>query len=303
MQIRLGCCVVAVAAVLTGCGASMTSTTNPPGSLSDPHPSTPTHTWTVRPPKHVVIVIEENHLYSEIAGNPKAPYINSLMREGANFTDFHAVEHPSQPNYLELFSGSNQGVTDDSCPHTFTAPNLASELLAGHFTFGGYAEDLPAVGYTGCSNGHFWWPWGATYVRRHCPWVSFATVPNEDNLPFSHFPRDFSKLPTVAFVIPNLKHDMHSGSIAAGDTWLRQNIGPYVEWAKTHDSLLIVTWDEDDNSDSNNIPTFFVGPMIRSGEYHESVNHFNLLRTLEDLYGLPYLGQSRQATPIRAIWR
>jgi phosphatidylinositol-3-phosphatase len=303
MQIRLGCCVVAVAALLAGCGATVTSNTNSTGSLSDPQPSTPSHEWKVKPPKHVVIVIEENHSYEEIAGNPQAPYINSLMREGANFTDFHAVEHPSQPNYLDLFSGWNQGVTDDSCPHTFSSPNLASELLAAHFTFGGYAEDLPDVGYTGCDNGHFWWPWGATYVRRHCPWVNFTTVPKAANMPFTHFPRDFSRLPTVAFVIPNLKHDMHSGSIAAGDTWLRQNIGSYVEWAKTHDSLLIVTWDEDDNSASNHIPTFFVGPMIRSGDYHESVNLFNLLRTLEDLYGVPYLGQSLHATPISDIWR
>ena len=60
-------------------------------------------------PDHVVIVIEENHSYSEIIGSSAAPYINSLAAQGALFTQSHATTHPSQPNYLHLFSGSNQG--------------------------------------------------------------------------------------------------------------------------------------------------------------------------------------------------
>src|SRR5436853_945222 len=80
-------------------------------------------------PDHVVVVMEENHSYSEIIGSSAAPYINGLASQGALFTDSYGVEHPSQPNYLDLFSGSNQGITDDSCPHTFSAPNLGSELI------------------------------------------------------------------------------------------------------------------------------------------------------------------------------
>ncbi len=303
MYKKLGYFVIAVTVVLAGCGPEIKPNTNQTDGMSKVQPSPPTHALNVNQPKHVVIVIEENHSYSEIAGNPRAFYMNALMRQGATFTNYHGVEHPSQPNYLDLFSGANQGVTSDSCPHSFLAPNLASELLAAHLTFGGYAENLPSIGDTGCSNGHFWWPWGATYVRKHSPWVNFTNVPAADNMPFTSFPRDFSKLPTVSFVVPNLKHDMHSGSVESADTWLRKNIQPYVQWAKTHDSLLIVTWDEDDNSASNKIPAFFVGPMIRPGTYHETVNHFNLLRTIEDLYGLPYLGMSRTATPISDVWR
>jgi phosphatidylinositol-3-phosphatase len=300
---KLGYFVIAVTVALAGCGPEIKPKTNQTDGLSPLQPSTPTHALHVNPPKHVVIIIEENHAYSEIAGNSKASYMNALMRQGATFTNYHGVEHPSEPNYLDVFSGSNQGVKSDSCPHTFSAPNLASELLAAQLTFGGYAEDLPSVGYTGCSNGHFWWPWGITYARKHSPWTNFTNVPTGDNMPFSSFPRNFSSLPTVAFVIPNLKHDMHSGSMEAADTWLRQNIQPYVEWAKTHDSLLIVTWDEDDNSASNTVPTFFVGPTIRPGTYPELTNHFNLLRTIEDLYGLPYLGMSRTVAPITDIWQ
>ena len=104
-------------------------------------------------PAHVVVVMEENHNYNEIIGAAAAPYINSLALAGALFTDSHAIEHPSEPNYLDVFSGSNQGVTNDSCPHTFSTANLGEALIAAGLTFGGYSEDLPSVGFLGCSSG------------------------------------------------------------------------------------------------------------------------------------------------------
>lgn len=254
-------------------------------------------------PSHIVIVIEENHSYAEISGNKDAPYINSLMRQGANLTNYHGVEHPSQPNYLDLFSGSNQGVTSDSCPHTFDTPNLASSLIAAGKTFTGYAEDLPKPGYTGCANKKFAWMPGVTYARKHSPWVNFTNVPASDNQPWSAFLKDLNHLPTVSFVIPNLNHDMHNGSVSAGDKWLKGNLSSYVSWAMTHNSLLIVTFDEDDKSSSNQVATVLVGPMIRPGNYGGSLNHFNLLRTIEDLYGLPQVGKSAHADAILGIWK
>src|SRR5437868_91448 len=86
-------------------------------------------------PDHVVIVIEENHSFQEIYNSPSAPNINSLVPEGALFTQSFAVEHPSEPNYLDLFSGSNQGVTDDSCPHSFSTANLGAQLFGASLSF------------------------------------------------------------------------------------------------------------------------------------------------------------------------
>src|SRR5216684_6943291 len=106
-------------------------------------------------PTHIVIVVEENHGYSEIIGSSQAPYINTLADEGASFTSSHAITHPSQPNYLALFSGSTQGITDDSCPHTFSTPNLAGELEAASYTFGGFSEDMPSTGSTVCTSGEY----------------------------------------------------------------------------------------------------------------------------------------------------
>ncbi|HET7577788.1 MAG TPA: alkaline phosphatase family protein [Bacillales bacterium] len=267
------------------------------------HPKKRPTVFRATQPNHVVIVVEENHSSGQIIGNKHAPYINRLARQGARLTNFHAETHPSQPNYLYLFSGSNHGVTGDSCPHTFSAPNLASELIANHWTFAGYSEDLPSVGFKGCNNAPWWKAWTATYVRRHSPWVDFTNVPASANKPFKKFPSDFSRLPTVSFVIPNLNHDMHDGTINQADQWLKRNIGPYVKWARTHNSLLILTWDENDKSKGNKIPTLFVGPMVQQGTYNKRLNHLNVLRTLEDLYGLPYAARSAKVDSITEIWK
>ena len=251
-------------------------------------------------PDHVVIVIEENRSYSQIINSSSAPYINSLADQGALFTQSFGIGHPSEPNYLELFSGSNQGVTTDACPLSFSTPNLGAELFASGFSFGGYSEDLPSVGYTGCSN--------LEYMRKHNPWVNFDRAPNAvpaaSNMPFDGYwpSSNFSSLPTVSIVVPSELNDMHDGTILQGDTWLRANIDPYVQWAQTHNSLLILTFDEDNGSMNNQIATVFVGPMVAAGQYGEHINHYNVLRTVEDMYGLAYAGASATAKPITDCW-
>ncbi|WP_223199224.1 putative Ig domain-containing protein [Solihabitans fulvus] len=246
-------------------------------------------------PDHVVVVIEENHSYADIVGSSSAPYINNtLVQGGASFSQSFAVSHPSEPNYLAFFSGSTQGLSDDSCPHTYSGANLGQELTGAGLTFGGYSESMPSNGYTGCTSGD--------YARKHNPWVNFTNVSSSANKTFGAFPTDYTTLPTVSVVVPNLINDMHDGTIAQGDTWLQSNIDGYAQWAKAHNSLLVVTWDEDDFSQNNQIPTIFYGSGVKSGSYGENINHYNVLRTLEDAYGLPYAGAAASATPITDAW-
>jgi acid phosphatase len=274
----------------TPAGTSLPSAGDAAPSVTSGAPSA-----TVPRPAHTVVVMMENHSYTEVVGNPAAPFIDQLARRGALFTRSYAITHPSEPNYLALFSGSTQGVADDSCPHIFTAPNLAASLIAASRSFVGYAEDLPGAGSPACSQGE--------YARKHVPWTDFSNVPASVSQPFTRWPAgDFARLPTVSFVIPNLCHDMHDCSIAAGDAWLRAHVGGYAEWAIRHDSLLILTWDENDGSPGNQIPTILVGQLVRPGRYAEPISHYSVLATIEAAYGLPPDGQAATARPITDVW-
>ena len=267
---------------------------------------------------HVVVVMEENHSYSQILGPSIDPptalfpgtwlnmlqvpllptvdtYIRSLADHSAVFTNSHGIAHPSQPNYLALFSGSTQGVTSDATPRTtFSAPSLGGQLTAAGDSFVGYSEGLPHAGYTGNDVGE--------YVRHHNPWVNFADVPAASNRSLARF-RNFSNLPTVSFVIPNIDHDMHSGSVRTGDQWLQSHIGSYAKWARKHNSLLIVEWDEDNGTPSNHVATIFAGAHIRAGHYNEPVDDYRILNTIENMYGLTPLGQAAQKTPITDVFQ
>lgn len=254
---------------------------------------------------HVVIVIEENERFESVIRNPEAPYINQLAQSGVSFTRMRAVTHPSQPNYLELFSGSNQGIIDDAAlKNKFTTPNLGAALLAAGKTFVGYAEGLPAEGDVTSD-------YINDYTRRHCPWIGWMPesdlldtnqIPRSLHKPLTAFPSDFTQLPTVAFVIPSNIHNMHSAPIADADTWLRDKLGAYADWARTHNSLLIVTWDEDNFQQANRIPTIFYGDHLQRHDNDGSWSLHNLLRTIEDLYSLPHSGNAGSCPPIRGAF-
>lgn len=216
---------------------------------------------------HIVIVVEENKDFEQILGDQApAPYLRQLASEGAVFDHMFGEEHFSEGNYFWLFSGSNHNVGFfDQVPskathpdYPFTASNLGEQLIKKGLSFKGYSESLSMIGYTGVVGPENCAKDACIYARKHVPWISFANVPNgttietSSNLRFADFPTDFDKLPTVAFVIPNLLNDMHNGasakSIPAGDAWLKQHLDAYYQWAKSHNSLLIVTFDENDDT-------------------------------------------------------
>jgi acid phosphatase len=245
----------------------------------------------------VVLVIEENRSFQTLIGNKEAPYINRLAREGALFTQSYAITHPSEPNYVALFAGSTEGVTDDSCPHSYADTNLATELQEHGLNFAIYSEDLPSVGFTTCGSDN------KLYRRKHNPVPDFTQVPATANRPFNDFPADYSQLPTVAFLVPNMMDDMHDGTVPQADSWLKQRLHSYIQWAKAHDSLLILTWDEDDGTENNRIVTIILGAGVTPGRYDQHITHYDLLRTLTDMYGLQPLGHAAQAADITGIWK
>ncbi|MCK7622640.1 alkaline phosphatase family protein [Streptomyces sp. RS10V-4] len=249
-------------------------------------------------PDHIVVVVLENKAYSQVIGASGAPYLNSLRAGGATLTRSYGLTHPSEPNYYMLFSGSNQGRTDDSCVPvgSMSAPNLASELLAAGQSWASYNEGLPAQGSTVCSSGR--------YAQKHNPWFGFSNVPKDTAKTFDQFPSDYTALPKVSFVIPDLCNDMHDCSVATGDTWVKNELGGYAAWAKSHNSLLAVTFDEDNRLAGNRIPTLFYGAHVAPGSSTATTyNHYNVLRTLEELAGLSaHAGNAASAAAVTGIW-
>jgi phosphatidylinositol-3-phosphatase len=263
------------------------------GAVAAPRPAVPT-------PEHVVVVVLEN---KDVADVRDAPFLSALAARSADLTDAHAETHPSQPNYLALFSGDTHGVTDDRCVDLPGVPSLGGRLLAAGRTFIGYAEDLPEVGWTGCRQGG--------YARKHAPWVDFADVPPEASRPLSDLPADFAALPTVAFITPNLCHDMHSSSCGSdtttevknGDSWLSTFL-PKILASTQYQAgrtAVFITWDEDDFTSTQHIATLVIAPSVPAATtIATTFNHYSMLRTTEEMLGLStVLGGAASASSMR----
>ncbi|HSY76653.1 MAG TPA: alkaline phosphatase family protein [Bacteroidia bacterium] len=273
-------------------------------------------------PAHVIFVIEENYSYAKIIGSAYAPTFTWLSKQSyvANLTNDYAITHPSEPNYLELFSGSDQGVTTDEIGPDASAPfsdcNMASSMIQKGYTFKGYAETQPSVGWYQTNNGN--------YVTKHCPWINWVggsnadSVPIKDMVPFApigtYYPDSthYSTLPTLSWVIPNLVDDMHdpytaSTAISNGDAWFKTNIMPLVRWASNpaNNTVVIAIWDEDDGSASNNIPLLICSGLVKGGTYTTpKTNHYSVYKMIEEMYSItPQCGSSATATDITSnLW-
>ena len=241
-------------------------------------------------PDHIVLVSLENEDFSTIVGNTAdAPFLNQLISEGMLFTNYDGLTHPSQANYIALFSGSTQGVTNNGAIPQFPAsvPTLASALAAKGLTFGGYAE--------------------TTSNPEREPWTHFANSA-ADARNMSAFPQTaagFANLPTVSFISPNDADNMtptsdNGGGVPAGDAWVQANLAAYAAWAQANNSLLIITFDENNTNPAvtypDQIATIVVGAGVPAGVTNGSqADTYSLLNTIQSLYGLTPVGVSAGA--------
>lgn len=255
--------------------------------------------------RHVMVVVFENKERSAIVGNPAAPTFASLARTYASLTAYYAVAHPSLPNYLALVSGSTQGITSDCSSCVVDAPNLADELENAGLTWKTYAEGLPSPGFTGAFAGR--------YAKKHNPFLYFKDIADSPTrrtrvVPYSQLQPDLAagRLPDFALVIPNLCDDMHDCSVATGDSWLKQNVVPLLQHPQLAGSVVFVVFDEgsSDAGGGGRVAALVLGPLAKPGaRSHSKTGHYGLLRTIEDAWGLPRLGESSHAKPITGLWR
>lgn len=248
--------------------------------------------------EYVQLVIFENASRPSIIGSKQAPYMTGLARVWANMTESFAITHPSEPNYLALFSGSTQGVAGDPCPITLRVPNIASELSSAGISFTGLAESMPSDGYQGCEAMPSNLRSKFLYMRKHVPWVNFTNVPSKDNKAY-HAPM-VEPPSRFVWITPNMCNDMHDCSISVGDKWASDNLPKLIAWDRLHHGVLILTFDENDGSPGNQIATILAG-CVNPGSYAQKINHYSVLRTIEDVFGIGHLGASAFAQPIKGV--
>ncbi|HWE93172.1 MAG TPA: Ig-like domain repeat protein, partial [Tepidisphaeraceae bacterium] len=306
--------------VFTDGSATTTTVTSSTGSAPGP----------LVKPSHIVVVVEEDRYANAIGDTTNMPYINSLASTGLAYTNSHGLNTTSQEGqmtYLGLYSGSTQGVTDNGNHGVFTGPTLAQSLNNNGLSFTGYAESLPSNGDTtdNLAADPTNKAYDDLYVRAYNPMAQFSNVGTgltnaNVNKTFANFPTSaagYASLPTVSFVIPNTRHNTHgsndtnpyatdpaayNGLRQSADTWLQQQMDGYLQWAKANNSLLIITSDEGDRAHTfaNGFATIINGSsnLFTPGVDTTNVNAYNILRTIEDMYGLTRLGSSATASEL-----
>ncbi len=251
---------------------------------------------------HVYLIVFENHDFDGVVGRDSTPTLTDLSNRFGLATAYKAITHPSQPNYLALFSGSTQGVTDDGV-HDLAGRNLVDELEAKGKSWHVFAENVPSGCYAGAtaSNGR---DGPGTYARKHEPAISFTDISGNatrcanisDLTSFDPAKADFE------LIVPNLCHDMHDCSTAVGDTWLKAFLPKILDspaWADG--SVLFITFDEGtgNDPDSQIVPTYVVSnrvtPGFRSATPHD---HYSLLRTIESAWNLGCLDEDCDANTL-----
>ena len=197
---------------------------------------------------HVIVVVEENHSYSEVMGNSSMPYFNSLASQYGVAAQYFANAHPSLPNYLMLTTGLME-TADDNFSGAISDDNVVRELVKAGKTWKSYAESLPSPAYVGGDSG--------LYLQHHNPFVYLSDVQSNtaqaaNVVPFTQFSSDLANhtLPQYSFVVPNIMNDAHTGTLAQADAWLQGNIAPLIASPDFQASgLLIITFDEGSQSD------------------------------------------------------
>lgn len=251
---------------------------------------------------HVVVVVFENKELGTVLGSRSAPTFNSYAHTYARLSRSYAVTHPSLPNYLALVSGSTFGHTTDCTNCPVNAPTIADAIEASGRTWKTYLEGLPRSGFLGSYSGE--------YAKTHNPFAYFRSVIDDPErlrriVPATELMPDVraGNLPAFAFVVPNTCNSMHDCAVRVGDAWLRRTVGPLLRIPRT---AVFITFDEGRTSDrgGGHIATLVVGTAVRPhAVFTRPTNHYGLLRTIEDAWGLPRLGASAHAAPVTGIWR
>ncbi len=254
------------------------------------------------PPPHVMVVMLENKGYAATLGSCGAdPYLCGLGAQYASVTGWTGVSHPSEPNYLAVTTGSTQGCSSDTCKGNYT-PSLGGQLNTAGIPWVGWMESMPK----NCDTSD-----AGNYVWHHDPFVreGDSTCSTKD-VPYpgasgAVTALDGSNAPDFVWISPNIVDDMHSGSVTAGDNWLKANVAPILasSWFTNFDSTVVITMDEGDPGCCNAIPNVIISNNAKGvGNVSKPGNLYGTLRTVEEAFGLPLLGSAASGTDLSSLF-
>ena len=244
-----------------------------------------------------MVIVEENYSYEQVIGNSAMPYLNSLATTFGLATSYTDVSHPSEPNYLAMISGSIWDNPADLTPQqkSYPGPTFVDQLAAAGVGWKAYMEDMGSacdLANQGASN----------YDVNHNPFMYFTEIRNTPaqcnrDVPFTQFATDLNSgtAPPFMFVSPNLIHDMHDGTMQQGDAWLQQQMTLVLasSWYR-QGGIVIVTFDE--GGSTERVATIVISASDHGLKLTTPVNHYGLLRGLEETYGVPLLGAAANAS-------
>jgi len=240
------------------------------------------------------IIIFENHSEAEVIADPNFKKYRNM---GKGLLNYFGVAHPSQPNYIALIGGSTRGCTGDG-NIDIAGPSLVDLMEKKGTSWKGYMENFPGNCNAAASSG--------LYYRKHNPFISFDNVRNNASLCAKIVPalpaldNDLSAgtLPQYSFYTPNIQNDAHDTNITFGGKWLDNFLTPRLPKFPPR-TVVIVTWDEDDYTEANQVLTFMIGDMLQPlSTDNTKYTHYSMLATVEDNWGLGNLGLNDATAPL-----
>jgi len=239
--------------------------------------------------ERLIVIIFENQGYNKVM---KDSYFASLATRGSSLDNFYAIAHPSQPNYIGQIAGSTLGCSSDD-NIDLSQSSVVDLLEANGISWRAYEEAYPGNCFTGASTG--------TYVRKHNPFMSFTSVTKNATrcahiVPATQLDTDLKAGPIPQFVYytPDLNNDAHDTNIAYASKWLNGFLEPKLKNSNfINNTVVLLTWDEDDHLEGNHIYNVLLGPSVNVG-YKDTTTytHYSLTRTIEDNWGLTSLGRN-----------
>ena len=280
---------VLAACLLSACAPKPAAQAPPThGPSRSPIPGAPDPTPNPSPvaaPPHVFLIVMENRSYSQAIAST---YVSSLAARYAIATDYHAVSHPSLPNYLALTSGTTWGIADDGF-HTLPPGGIGAQLSNAGIAWRAYMESM--------TNGCFQSPY--PYALKHNPFAYYGSACPPQVVPFTQLASDLAgNTPQFSWITPNLCNDGHDCSSSVADAWLSHTVPAILNSNAWQDAgMLVITWDEGEDS-ANSVLTLIIRPNPVIHESAKPYDHYSLLATIEDTLGVARLGQAIKATPM-----